>query len=622
MKNLFVITVILLLSFTGYSQQRALLPGYLKNLAVKQSLPSQGSEEFIKETNPFVKNASMLYDEITVGNSRYDNQSNASIQNRMYLYPDGTIGATWIFGTGEPNYDNRGSGYNYFDGSSWGEIPTARIEDVRTGWPSYAPLGENGEIIIAHTGASGLYISKREQKGTGSWNYSTLAGPDGHHILWNRSITSGVNRDRVHVLGLTLPLSHQGTPYSGLDGALAYSLSNDQGATWEIENQILDGMTSDDYYGFGSDNYTWAEPKGDVLAFVVGESWTDLFLMKSTDGGQTFTKTVIWENPYPFFSTQSPIVTDTFYCADGAHSLVIDDNNLVHVVFGINRAQSNGTDMYWFPFVDGIGYWNENMASFSNHKNALSPYGDPGSELIEDVNLIGWSQDVDNDGQITFVGTATENIGTYYLGLSSMPQLVIHNDDLYLIYSSTTETYFTGTINYRHLWERYSTDGGATWGDFTDLTLDLIHTYDECVYPSCAANTDGSLYLIFQQDNSPGNAVWAQQHPVGDNNMIRMKVPIIGTGLQNSNDLKNQVSQNFPNPFTSSSEVNVILDKPTDLTLEVIDLAGHKVSEYNKPNAKKGSNTFTIDASNMKPGIYFYTVKSEGYSVTKKMIVE
>jgi hypothetical protein len=622
MKNLFIFAIVLLVTLTGFSQKRALLPNHLKNYAVIKSMPAQEIQAFNKEVNPLVKNSDYFFDEVTIGNTRYDNQNNGSMQNRMYLFNDGTIGTTWIYGIGEPNYDNRGTGYNYFDGTSWGEIPSARVEDVRTGWPSYAPLGANGEIVISHTGASGLYISKRDQKGTGSWSYSPFAGPDGHHMLWNRSITSGINHNRIHIFGLTAPIAYSGTPYENLDGALVYSLSTDGGETWEIENQILDGMTSNEYYGFASDNYTWAEPKGDVLAFVVGESWIDMFLMKSIDGGQTFSKTLIWENPYPLFNTQAPEVTDTFYCADGAHSLVIDDNNIVHVVFGINRAQSDGTNMYWFPFVDGIGYWNENMPGFSNNLNALSPYGDPGTELIEDVNLIGWTQDVDGDGQITFIGNATENIGTYYLGLSSMPQLVINNNDLYLIYSSTTETYYTGTINYRHLWERYSTDGGATWGDFTDLTSGLIHTFDECVYPSCAANSDEFLYLIYQQDNSPGNFVWANQHPADDNNIIMMKVPILGTGLQNSIELKDKVSQNFPNPFRTTSEVYTILDKPADLTLEVIDLTGNKVYETFKPNARPGNNTLIIDASNLSPGIYFYTVKSEGYSVTKKMIVE
>lgn len=624
MKNLLIFTLTFFLALNGFSQKRVLLPDNLKNYAVKKSMPLQETKELIKGTNPYVKNSNSFFDEVTVGNTRYDNQNNGSMQNRLYLYNDGTLAATWIFGTGEPDYTNRGTGYNYFDGANWGDIPSLRIEDVRTGWPSYAPLGANGEIVVTHTAASGLYISKRDQKGMGAWNYTPFPGPDGHHMLWNRSITSGIDRNRIHIFGLTAPIAYQGTPYESLDGALVYSLSTDGGMTWEIENQIPDGMTSDYYYGFASDNYTWAEPKGDVLAFVVGESWYDMFLMKSTDGGQTFEKTLIWEHPYPFFNTQVPIETDTFYCADGAHSLVIDNNNLVHVVFGINRASCNGTTtgMYYYPFVDGIGYWNENMPAFSNNLNALSPYGDPGSELTEDYNLIGWTQDVDGDGQITFVGTDPSNIGTYYLGLSSMPQLVINDNDLYLIYSSTTETYYTGTINFRHLWERHSIDGGATWGDFTDLTSGLIHTFDECVYPSCAANTDGFLYLIYQQDNLPGNFVWAGQHPAGDNNMIIMKVPILPVGLQNSNDLKNNVSQNFPNPFQSTSEVYVILDKPAELTLEVIDLTGHKVFEMHKSNALPGRNTLTINALNLSPGIYFYNVKTEGSSVTKKMIVE
>ena len=468
-----------------------------------------------------------------------------------------------------------------------------------------------------------MNISKREKKGTGTWNYSQLLGPDGHHMLWNRSITSGVDHNRVHVLALTLPLSHAGTPYEDLDGALVYSLSTDGGTTWQMENQILPGMTSNEYYGFQSDNYTWAEPKGDVLAFVVGNDWTDLFLMKSTDGGQTFIKTLIWENPYPFFNTQVPIATDTFYCADGAHSLVIDNEDMVHLVFGINRSMSDGTNMSWFPFVDGIGYWNENMSSFSNHKNALSPYGDPGSELVEDYNLIGWTQDVDGDGEITLIGYETENIGKYYLGFSSMPQLVINDDNLYLIYASVTEGFYTGTIQFRHLWERHSSDGGVTWGDFTDLTEGLAHTYDECVYPCCAPKTDNNyLYMTYQQDNSPGNAVWGQQHPVGENNMIMMKVPILPVSLQNSYDLKNNVSQNYPNPFQSVSQINVVLDKPGKLTLEVIDITGQKVFENQIINASAGRNTLMIDGTKLSPGLYFYIVKSEGSSVTKKMIVE
>ncbi len=119
---------------------------------------------------------------------------------------------------------------------------------------------------------------------------------------------------------------------------------------------------------------------------------------------------------------------------------------------------------FWFPFVDGVGYWNETMPAFSNTFEALNPYGDPGSELVEDYNLIGWTQDVDGDGEITFIGTAIANLGRYYVGLSSMAQLVMGDQNqLYVIYSSLTETYENGLQNYRHLWSRVSTDGGLSW---------------------------------------------------------------------------------------------------------------------------------------------------------------
>ena len=67
---------------------------------------------------------------------------------------------------------------------------------------------------------------------------------------------------------------------------------------------------------------------------------------------------------------------------------------------------------YLVPFVDGIGYWNEDMPAFSNNLNALSPYGDTGSELIQDYNLIGWSQDVNGNGQLDLL---TGYADSYYV---------------------------------------------------------------------------------------------------------------------------------------------------------------------------------------------------------------
>ena len=105
--------------------------------------------------SPFKSSSYLDPEEEIIGNSFYDLQSNGACQNRIYYYPDGTIGAVWTFGLDFPGFTDRGTGYNYFDGNTWNDWPEERIESDRTGWPSYAPLGENGEIVFSHS--SGHY---------------------------------------------------------------------------------------------------------------------------------------------------------------------------------------------------------------------------------------------------------------------------------------------------------------------------------------------------------------------------------------------------------------------------------------------------------------------------------
>lgn len=622
MKTLFTLLLSICIAIPMLAQQRPMVDKSLRDIAVKKQAPILESNPFQPQSTPMVKAAQLTPVEDIVGPTRYDVQANAALQNRIHKYEDGTIGVTWTYALNDAaSYDDRGAGYNFFDGIEWGDPPFERVEDERCGWPSYAPWGENGEIVVSHTGGDGYKISKRTEKGTGDWEYELLAGPPDHeYLIWNRSITSGVDRSRLHVISLTASTAYQGTVYEGLDGALTYSYSDDGGETWPIEHEILDGMTADEYFGFNSDNYTWAEPRAGVVAFIVGAEWHDMFLMKSTDGGETFEKTLIWEHPYPLYDFT--YATDTLYCSDGAHHVAIDDNGKVHVVFGINRTYADDAgSTFWFPFVDGVGYWNEDMPAFSDDLNALSPYDDPGSEMIEDYNLIAWAQDVDGDGEVTYL----DDYGIYYLGLSSMPQIVIgQNNDLYVVWSAITETYDNGLMNYRHLWARMSPDGGTFWSDFFDITSDLVHIFDECVYPSCSPTSDDNIYLVYQQDNEPGNAVWGAQHAAVDNNITVMQVSkdeITNVKEHKTPFYSYDVRQNIPNPFSGSTRIEVNVRESSRLELEVTNMTGQVVYRAAQ-EATPGMNKFYFSGEDLAKGVYFYTVRGGESSVTKKMIVE
>ncbi|MCD4788707.1 MAG: T9SS type A sorting domain-containing protein [Bacteroidales bacterium] len=615
-----ILLFVLAISFGLYTiaQNRAVLSKAQRDVAVKKAKPIKFGGNSTGVYVPGAKSASFLND-TDIGTTVYDLQTNASVQNRIYLYEDGFVGAVWTMGFNTANWPDRGTGYNTFYGNSWGDPPTERIEDEKCGWPSYTLWGDNGEIIANHTYDDGIWVGRREEKGISDWTVNILGGPPGAvDITWPRTITTGPSNNIVHVISATW------LPYMGQDNAIVYSRSSDGGDTWEIENYFFEELGPDYYTNIGGDVYEFAQPKNGILAFLVGEPWTDLVLMKSTDDGDTWDKTVIWECPYPL---NAGITADTFYCVDGSHHLAFDNSGLIHVVFGINRAMAEGGSQSWFPFVDGVGYWNENMPAFSNDLNALNPYGHPDSELIEDYNLIGWTQDVNGDGEITFICTGIECIGNYQLGVSSMVQLVIDDiNQFFLFYSSVTETFDNSAQNYRHVWARSSIDGGNTWGPFYDLTNGLPYIFDECVFPSCAPYTDDSIYFAYQADVEPGLHVRGDEDAPTDNYTRVMKVgkdEIIDAIKEKKQVIcNNNVSQNYPNPFAGTSTVYVNLDESAELSLEIHNIMGQLVYKLPVKKYSAGKQEFIINGANLEPGIYFYTVRSGESSVSKKMIVE
>lgn len=564
------------------------------------------------------------YDTI-IGTTTYDLQSNGACQNRIYLYDDGTIGVTYTFSNEMfSGYYDRGTGYNYFDGANWNIWDTARLENDRTGWPSYAPLGESGEIIFSHySGADmdGLSYLFRTEKGTGEWQQTDYFGPSGHEgLLWPRMVTGGMDHNRVYLISLTRPIANGGNPYMGLDGALVYSLSTDGAQTWEIQNEILPGMDSSEYTHFTGDCYAWAEPKNNVVAFATGSYDHDLFLMKSTDEGLTFEKTVIWDHPYdPELDT---IPTNFFYCPDGSMHAAIDNSGKVHVVFSIASTGWGGTEWTRPDTVDGIVYWNETMETFAESPNSLNPNNHPESQLVKDYNLIGYRQDINGNGQFDILGES----GLYPMrGISTMPQIVIDEmNRIFLLFCTITETYDNGLQDYRRIWMRSSLNGGLSWRPFYHFAGDDNTTiFNEYFYPSLAAGSDDYIYFYYHQDYEPGLDIyngggkdylhWVHFAKVAKDAVV---------GIEDFSAKKESliVSQNTPNPFSDKTTIAVHLPQPLTLQFKIFNPAGQLVYQ-SKLNGNKGRNTINISGKDFQPGIYFYTISTADYSCTKKMII-
>lgn len=618
MKKSVLISACVLICFCGFSQNRVTISKEWQNYGIRvDHSVNQTSDEI--NSNPPYKATNFL--EVDIGTTWYDLQTMFSMQKRLHVFDDGSMASVWMMAFDFSAFFDRGTGYNYFDGLNWGPLPVERLETYHSGWPEYAPYGENGEIIVSHISGEdtveGLTLLKRENKGIGDWEEMNFLGPPQcQGILWPRIATGGVDHSVIHLLAVTTPTANCGPPYQDQDAAILYSRSADGGYNWFPKNVIFPQINSNYYIGFWGDVYD-IKAEGENVGILIGEPWIDLLLLKSNDGGDTWTKTIIWDHPYPMYDFTYP--TDTFYCADGSHDFDFDNEGIAHVVFGINRAYSDVSGAYWFPAVDGIGYWNENRPAFSNNLNALSPYGDPGSELEENYSLIGWSQDINNNGQLDIL----DDWGRYYVGFSSMPQITVDDiGNILVVYSSVTENLDNGTQNYRHLWGRLSYNG-EYWGPFYELTSNAIHLWDECIYPSLASYSDECYYLTYQRDNEPGLAIRGDQDPYYENFITFMETDL-GVGIpekQVTGEILS-VSQNQPNPFSRETKIKVELFDAAKVSLTIKTLTGQKVLHTDKGYLQPGTHLFTINAKGLNPGLYFYTVSTGIHQVTKKMIID
>jgi hypothetical protein len=620
MKRIFLFT--LMLTFTVGSM--AQLSKYARKY--EQKIPKTTVDNPVmnplQPANTTVNTKAVLEDQL--GTTIYDLQTNGASQNRFYVYPDGTMAGTWTMGFLKTAYDDRGTGYNYFNGTSWGTAPTERIETQKTGWPSYCPWNGNGELVIAHpsTGLT-LVMNTRTVKGIGNWT-QTLApvAPSGVSggLAWQRTITSGLTHQNIHVICMTLPTSNGGTVYKGLDGALLYWRSTDAGATWDKIGIQLPGMDSTNYSAFGIDEYAWGTPHGDTIYFVAGGPYTDMFIMKSNDNGNNWTKIPILSNA----NKKIPVIPPyraPWASSDGSVACEMGKNGVIHVCSGIGGGEIYDTTEYILINRNGLIYWNTTMPMLQDSLdlNVLDANG----------QLLGYYYDGPNPGDTLKV------VQSYRVGLTSHPQISIDDaGNMIVIWDGITwqNPQNSTHSNYRHIWARGWTHANMQWAwPQLDLNSGIDYIYLEFVFPSmgkillnydeCAHGIHGDY--IYQTADTPGSAVITPTLPTQTCTIDhRQPCPPIG-GVPTFKDSKKIfVGQNFPNPVNRTTTFNAYLDRTANVIVEVTDVTGETVMTIDNGFVTSGAHQFTIDASQLSTGLYFYTVKINGQSYTHKMIVE
>lgn len=81
------------------------------------------------------------------------------------------------------------------------------------------------------------------------------------------------------------------------------------------------------------------------------------------------------------------------------------------------------------------------------------------------------------------------------------------------------------------------------------------------------------------------------------------------------------ISNNYPNPFNSSTKLSYSIKESGIVSLKVFNVVGEKVANLVNEVKNPGSYSVVFNASSLASGIYFYTLRTNNFVETKKMIL-
>ena len=128
--------------------------------------------------------------------------------------------------------------------------------------------------------------------------------------------------------------------------------------------------------------------------------------------------------------------------------------------------------------------------------------------------------------------------------------------------------------------------------------------------PNLSGFENVSYRGAFGTDNWTAN--WTQFNP--------KNYTVIGINqISSSVPDKFTLEQNYPNPFNPSTNLEFGISKSGYVSLKIYDVLGKEVVTLVNANLQLGTYKYEFDASGLTSGIYYYTLRTQGFTETKRM---
>ncbi len=81
------------------------------------------------------------------------------------------------------------------------------------------------------------------------------------------------------------------------------------------------------------------------------------------------------------------------------------------------------------------------------------------------------------------------------------------------------------------------------------------------------------------------------------------------------------IKQNYPNPFNPTTNIEFNVPKSSDIRIKVYDLQGREVQTLVNERLNAGGYKVNFNGSSLNSGVYFYSLITQGFSDTKRMLL-
>lgn len=409
--------------------------------------------------------------------------------------------------------------------------------------------------------------------------------------------------------------------------------TSDYGSTWADINNSLDDLLFDvDFvnpnkgFAVGYNNIYMTEDKGnswDIVDFPdgrlemideqIGYAGLDQHLFKTTDGGTNW--------------------TEVFYSENIIYSRgLLFLNSDIGIIHGNYEVDSSGIESYSnYITYNGGNSWHKNTFDFSLKDQTFDEVQILDLNHIYGINRNGFWLSRDTMQTWTCLYDPEYHfMGTY---------------DFYVYDSNYCVLLTSGSIGH------ISTDGGETWIEFPREVQNQVY---DCILYGIPFYSN---YIVYEA-GSGGNLVQYRFNPEGDfvssqvlssftkKNLYNIELFLeegfanywfVGSGFTvvytqddvNTVDIREMekptgdfyLSNNFPNPFNPATTIRYSVPQKSMVELIIFDILGNVVETLYKGSRESGIYEVKLDGSNFSSGVYFYQLRTDRFTDTKKFVL-